>query len=149
MNMFLPGRRSIAGRWRACMGALALILGAPAFGALTDLATAPLETSSATLVKPNIMFILDNSGSMASAYLPDWADDYSASSYPYLYRNSRFNGIYYDPSVTYSPPVNYAGTSYTSMTSANTSAWAKVPTDGFGIISTGTTDLTGTTTPAT
>ena len=82
----------LSGRWRSCMGVLALILAAPAFGALTDLATAPLETSSATLVKPNIMFILDNSGSMSSAYLPDWADDYSASSYPYLYRNSRFNG---------------------------------------------------------
>ena len=107
------------------------------WAASTDLATAPLETSTATLVKPNILFVLDDSGSMAYAYLPDWAGNYSASSYPQLYRNSRFNGIYYDPAVTYTPPVTYSGSSYTSYTS-----WTAVPVDAYGVESTSTVNLT-------
>ncbi|MFT4241066.1 MAG: PilC/PilY family type IV pilus protein [Acidovorax sp.] len=153
--------------WRAPLCALILAMGAPAFSALTDLATAPLETSTSTLVKPNIMYILDDSGSMARDNLPDWVCGtaslpsitntstsytsgcvYNANVTPWLARNSKFNGIYYDPSVTYTPPVNYAGTSYTSYNTAT--LWTKVPVDGFGIISTSTIDLTSSTTwPAT
>ncbi|WP_290867828.1 PilC/PilY family type IV pilus protein [Aquabacterium sp.] len=107
--------------------------------AVTDLASAPLETSTATLVKPNIFFILDDSGSMSSAYLPDWANTYV--SIDKLYKNPTFNGVYYDPAVTYTPPVKYDGSSYPSMTSANTSAWSTVPVDGFGVQSTSTTNL--------
>ena len=40
------------------------------WAASTDLASSPLETSTATLVKPNILFILDDSGSMSYPYLP-------------------------------------------------------------------------------
>jgi type IV pilus assembly protein PilY1 len=131
--------------------------------ASTDLATAPLETSTSTLVKPNIFFILDNSGSMASDYLPDWAVASSLCQYLYVSRqttgncgttatdnanklakNSRVNGVYYDPAVTYSPPKSYDGSDYKSMTSANTSAWKQVPSDGFGIQSTSTSDLVST-----
>ncbi len=132
------------------------------FAALADLATSPLETSSDTLVKPNIFFILDDSGSMSWDYLPDWATSSTLSSYTtadsgcparstgscsssgkaaMLIKNSRVNGVYYDPAITYKPPINYSGTSYTSMTSANTSAWTKVPSDGFGIQSTSTSNL--------
>jgi len=125
--------------------------------AVTDLATAPLETSTATLVKPNIFFILDDSGSMDDSYLPDWATASTLKNYltasssattttkaAMLVKNSRVNGVYYDPAVTYTPPVNYAGTSYTSMTSSNTSAWTKVPTDGYGVQSTSTSNLVST-----
>jgi type IV pilus assembly protein PilY1 len=69
---------------------------APApWAASTDLASSPLETSTATLVKPNILFILDDSGSMSYPYLPDWAGNYSGTAK--LYKNPKFNGIYYDP----------------------------------------------------
>jgi hypothetical protein len=39
--------------------------------AVTDIFSQPLATTSTVVAKPNIMFILDNSGSMASAYMPD------------------------------------------------------------------------------
>ena len=130
-----------AALWRVCALALMALLPQLSWSASTDLATSPLETSTATLVKPNILFILDDSGSMGYAYLPDWAGNYSGTAK--LYNNPKFNGIYYDPAVTYTPPVKYDGTSYASMTSANSSAWAKVPIDGFGVSSTSTTNLSG------
>lgn len=46
-------------------------------GAATDIANSPVITSdtNATPVPPNIMFIVDDSGSMAWDFLPDWAND--------------------------------------------------------------------------
>jgi type IV pilus assembly protein PilY1 len=116
-----------------------LTLNLSCHAAVADLASAPLETSTATLVKPNIFFILDDSGSMDSAYLPDWASSYSSTDK--LYKNPKFNGVYYDPAVTYTPPVKYDGSSYASMTSDNTTTWTKVPNDGFGVQSTSTSSL--------
>ena len=43
------------------------------------LGTAPLATSTASAVLPNIMYVLDDSGSMAWNYLPDYVDAASAS----------------------------------------------------------------------
>ncbi|MBI2731774.1 MAG: hypothetical protein HYX44_00175 [Aquabacterium sp.] len=97
--------------------------------AVTDLASSPLETSTATLVKPNILFVLDDSGSMSWDFLPDWAN----SSTDGLARNAGYNGIYYDPAITYTPPLKYDGSSYASMTAANSSNWTAVPFDGFGV----------------
>ena len=56
---------------------LALLLAAtpPAHAANTDIASAPLVTSSSTAVLPNLMFVLDDSGSMDWDFLPDWAND--------------------------------------------------------------------------
>ena len=39
--------------------------------ALTDIASVPLASSSTTVVKPNILFTLDDSGSMDREYMPD------------------------------------------------------------------------------
>ncbi|TAK82221.1 MAG: hypothetical protein EPO09_21650, partial [Aquabacterium sp.] len=97
--------------------------------ALTDLATAPLETSTGSLVKPNILFVLDDSGSMTWDFLPDWANTTTDA----LARNAGYNGIYYDPGINYLPPQKYDGSSYPSMTSANSNGWTQVPYDGFGV----------------
>ncbi|MDM0027651.1 pilus assembly protein [Variovorax saccharolyticus] len=118
---------------------LAVVLSAHA--AKTDLADAPLETSSPALVKPNIFFILDDSGSMNNAYLPDWVNNYNNNDA--LWKNSRFNSIYYDPATRYLPAVAYDGTSYPEMTSANTVAWTAVPDDKYGIQLKTASDLTG------
>jgi len=128
--------------------------------AATDLSSVPLTTytaTSSTDVKPNVMFILDDSGSMGWDYLPDWANDNSPPDY--YYKNSAFNGIAYNPALVYTPPVTFSAsgaintTLYPSMTgvsaatggngSATTASpnWSAVPNDGFGIQSTGTSDL--------
>ena len=98
----------------------------------TDLSNIPLTTSTATAMRPNIMFVLDDSGSMASRFMPDIIVDSSSGNHPPLCRNytntnqgwaakqcqesdppfnsAQFNGIYYNPSFTYQPPVNADGT---------------------------------------
>jgi type IV pilus assembly protein PilY1 len=44
-----------------------------AVSAPTDIASGPLISPTASPVKPNLMFILDDSGSMRWDFLPDWA----------------------------------------------------------------------------
>jgi type IV pilus assembly protein PilY1 len=60
----------------------------PALAASVALATAPLATSTTSTVKPNVMFILDDSGSMDWNYLPDWANDIPGYQYQ-LQRRAR------------------------------------------------------------
>ena len=76
---------------------------------------------------------------------------------PYMRYNSAFNGIAYNPAIRYLPPVTFLanGTqvTYASMTgestatggnsaaSASSRNWKQVPIDGFGVQSTGTSDL--------
>jgi type IV pilus assembly protein PilY1 len=118
------------------------------------LVTQPMATTTASNVKPNIMFILDDSGSMASDYLPDWANTGTAN----LHQNASYNGIYYNPAVTYSPPVYYNAdgslnsTTYPSQigqaaaTGADATTkpnWKSVKYDAYGILTTATVNLVG------
>jgi len=113
------------------------------------LATAPLATSTTSKVLPNVMFILDNSGSMDWDYLPDWADDTApgaSTSYrniPALHRNAGFNGVAYDPSVVYAPPVLYNadGTLNTTTYPNIGSPWTSVKDDAYGKTFTGSSNL--------
>lgn len=86
----------------AMLGALAL---GAAHAASTDIGTAPLFTSSNSSVKPNIMFILDDSGSMSWDYLP-----INFSTTKYGRKSSQCNGVAYNPSLVYDLPVDAAGT---------------------------------------
>lgn len=123
-------------------------------GAVTSIASSPLVTSSASAVLPNLMFILDDSGSMDWNFLPDWASGAGTG----LATNSRYNGVAYDPATTYLKPVIYAAdgtldtTTYPSQsgTSAATGAnagatmpnWQAVKNDAYGVQSASTTNLT-------
>ncbi|HYJ19002.1 MAG TPA: hypothetical protein VEW72_07505, partial [Burkholderiales bacterium] len=119
--------------------------------AVTDIAPAPMAQASTAVVKPNLMFILDDSGSMNSAHMPDSVtSDYCRdgnldgqlnncefASPPF--NSAQFNSIYYNPTITYKPPVKYDGTSYESY---DTNAeWQNVANDGFGIQFSGNTNL--------
>lgn len=120
-----------------------------AAAAVTSISQVPLLNINGTgNVRPNLMLLYDNSGSMGWDYLPDYIADSTSCrgaatmasgstiacqpGYP-PFNTSSFNRVYYNPGVTYTPPVRADGSSYTSMTRANTSAWTSVPTDGFGI----------------
>ena len=71
------------------------------------LANKPLVDSSTSDVLPNLMFILDNSGSMGQDWTPDWAN-----SGRFIWRNNPdYNTQYYNPNIRYIPAVNYDGTS--------------------------------------
>ncbi|MDP3210023.1 pilus assembly protein [Methylotenera sp.] len=68
-----------------------------------DLATVPLANSPTITIQPNLLFILDDSGSMANAHMPDWANTSNDS----LYRNSSYNTLAYNPRISYSPPAYF------------------------------------------
>ncbi|HEY6509152.1 MAG TPA: hypothetical protein VIY56_14120, partial [Vicinamibacterales bacterium] len=124
----------------------------PAHAALTEISPAPLANSSTAVVLPNIMFILDDSGSMDRDFMPDYvtstfckdnSNNNTLDNCQYgdpAFHGNAFNGLAYNPDVTYKPAV-LADT--TSMTSYNSAAlWAVAPNDAFGVQFTGTKDLT-------
>lgn len=105
--------------------------------ALVNLATAPLASATTTTVLPNIMFTLDDSGSMDWDFMPDWVGySYSRASQPNLYRNSAWNLTYYNPAITYSPPVHFNadGTLNTTTYPSKTSGWNSVKYDAYGVM---------------
>jgi type IV pilus assembly protein PilY1 len=135
--------QGLCGRITAVLAALIAVLmagvGGSAQAALTSLTVEPLPTLS-PVTKPNLMFILDDSGSMARTYMPDWVAAYSGDS---RLQNSGFNSLYYDPAIRYRPPIKADSTSFPSMTSGNTDTWRKVPDDGFKVQSDDTSKLAG------
>lgn len=164
---------------------LCLSLFTQARAATSDIADAPLVTSATSSVLPNVMFILDDSGSMFWDFMPDIVNDNycKATSGQYnftccadsatstgtgtgsahtqscwvksttdtapfgtwrgqpLFLSGEFNGVMYNPAITYTPPLKADGTSYASMTSTNTSTWTLVPNDAYGIQNTQKTNL--------
>ena len=61
------------------------------------------------LFRSNLLFILDDSGSMGWNYLPDAAGSFGTDRYGRT--SSQCNGVAYNPTVTYSPPLNAQGNS--------------------------------------
>ena len=123
-------------RMRAIPMATALLVVAGQAGAGVDISSTPLLTGSS--VAPNIMFMLDDSGSMQWEIMPDdilyayylfprpddvyGGSDYSNqvvtpeedSYYSYFLRSSYNNTIFYDPEVVYLPWAGYNGSATTS-----------------------------------
>lgn len=137
---------------RALPLVLAIAL-APAAASETKLADIPLVNASTITVLPNIYFILDDSGSMDSDYMPDYVtanycrarDSAIGSCEPGdpPYYASAFNRVYYNPMVNYTPPVNADGSKKKSYDNSAGALWTSVPKDGYGIqwTSTNTTNL--------
>lgn len=168
-SVFSNLRFSAVSVWVACL------FSGLSYAVPTDLASGPLVTPGASTVKPNLFFVLDNSGSMNWDYLPDWVVDSTwckgntGTASLYCCRNSSgsnitssstsstclpqngsgtnldgngqtnlrgmppfhsydFNSNYYNPAITYSPPVNADGSSKTSY-----SGTGSVPWDGYNV----------------
>ncbi|CAG0934713.1 Type IV pilus biogenesis factor PilY1 [Rhodocyclaceae bacterium] len=137
--------------------ACALLALATSQAATIDIANVPLVTSAPSTVLPNLMFVMDDSGSMDWDYMPDWANDSlcrsagatatSSGSFSMAcagqppYKSSSFNGIYYNPAITYLPPLTATGSSYLSQTSGNTSGWTSVKNDAYNVQSTSSINL--------
>lgn len=98
--------------------------------ASTDIANEPLITKDNITAKPNIMFILDSSGSMDGDYMPDDMWDSGL----YGFRASQCNGLAYNPNYTYKPPLDSTGTQYAD------SSFDAAPDDGY-VSGGATTDL--------
>jgi type IV pilus assembly protein PilY1 len=131
--------------------ALTLLAGV-AQGAVTSIAQLPLLNMNGTgAVRPNLMLLYDNSGSMNWMYTPDYVNDRNnpttcrsgalmSSARPHgcmagepPFNSADFNRQYYDPKVQYSPPVRADGSSYPSLDRTTTKDWTAVTTDGYGV----------------
>jgi len=127
MKQVMNARSRIA----ATIAVLLLGTNGIANAALIDLAQTPLSTSSSNLVKPNISYVLDTSGSMAWTHAPDESQPFHAN---VGYKSSQCNSIYYNPNIIYPPPRNSDGTQFPNAT--YTAAW----TNGYNT-SAGTVNL--------
>lgn len=138
---------------RLCCVLVSTFLGLPGplQAASTDIFNEPLA-QPASNVKPNIMLLHDDSGSMRQQYTPDYIGRYFGGSNALCYDSADggsitstlencqagdpplmspdFNTQYYNPEIRYYPAVNFDGSSKPSMNAANTSNWTAVPTDG-------------------
>lgn len=150
----------------------------------TDIYQSPLIVASPNSVKANVLFIIDDSGSMSFDFMPDHISG-DGSPDPKLCRSSGatptnsgnfsntccingdnnsacyggtapfgtkrgqppfhtagFNGMAYDPTTYYRPPVKADGTSWPSQTRTATTGWTLVKNDAYNIQNTSSIDLT-------
>ena len=112
------GARSIA-------AAVALVLASTSHGAPTDIASTPIITTTAALVKPNIMLLMDASGSMGRTHMPDEVEIATGPT-SIGYKSSQCNALYYNPTQTYFLPKDSTGTPFTAPT------FSSAPYAGFG-----------------
>ncbi len=117
-----------------------------------DLATIPLSNSPTVPIQSNLLFIFDDSGSMADDSMPDAHNSNTID----LFRNASYNTIYYNPAITYLPPANFTAsglntTAYPSQTGISNATgangdtkpnWKNVARDAYGVLSTINDDLT-------
>lgn len=91
---------------------------APAATVTAPVSSVPVDQQPLSIrqpVPPNIMLMLDDSGSMAYDYMPDWQYIGHCNGYwncdPTIdeLRDSSINGTYYNPDVIYSPPPTATG----------------------------------------
>lgn len=103
----------------AAYGALLVLAAMPA-GSAVSLSDAPLFLTVS--VPPNVAVTLDDSGSMARAFVPDicGANGNSCNTLTNRYAKSAYyNPLYYDPNIKYPPAKTAGGTDIaTSFTSA-------------------------------
>ncbi len=105
MNTRTENVRSPASRlFLACCAVLGLCSSAHAVCTATAtvacLADQPIQ--SASTVKPNVMFVLDNSGSMLWNFMPDAVYNNGGKR---CFRNYQYNKVYYDPTFNYTAAV--------------------------------------------
>jgi len=100
----------------------------PAYALITDISNTPLSSGTVSVL-PNVMFIMDDSGSMDFDYNGDYVKDGSSGAQATLLRSGStsqecnhgdpcfysggatgFNQIYYDPLTNYQPGLKYDGT---------------------------------------
>src|SRR5262245_15944483 len=93
------------------VGGLAAVLPAVMHAQTFTIANTPQVL--ATAMPPNVVLTLDDSGSMASAFVPD-ALDTTSNRDGRRGKSSKFNALYYDPTIIYPAPIDSTGTKLVS-----------------------------------
>ncbi|KQV61628.1 MULTISPECIES: pilus assembly protein [unclassified Duganella] len=149
-NVPQPGLRASL----AALGLGLMLAMQPAAAAPTELADIPLANATTAPILPNIMLDLDNSGSMAWSYMPDYVRYTSLGNFGTMCRGpnssntlvvcepgdapffaSAFNGLYYNPAIRYSWPTKADGSLLPDHNgkTAYGSPWSTVASDGYGV----------------
>ncbi len=111
-------------RWHRAMRAFSAVLLAGAsltgYAYTTDISPTPLYLGSG--VEPNVVYIIDDSGSMGISYI---GASCSGDRDTKRSTASKFNTLYYNPTVTYTPPLDDTGTSLANsdFTNAKTNGY--------------------------
>ncbi|MFS8082996.1 MAG: hypothetical protein ACMG51_06060, partial [Ginsengibacter sp.] len=100
---------------RAVAAFVAAGMTAGAHAAVTDISQTPLIVTTADLVKPNIMLLMDNSGSMGWTHMPDEIETVTGVK-SIGYKSAQCNKLYYNPATTYLVPKKSDGTFFTTPT---------------------------------
>ena len=103
-----------------------LLVGGQARAALTDLGDNPLSSAPTADVKPNILFTLDDSGSMNWKFMPD---NLSTREERIGFRNYQCNLVYYNPNTRYVIPKTSTGS---DVNAGAQTAFTAAYDDGFG-----------------
>lgn len=98
---------------RLDVAAATALLALPIVSSAASFPSYPLQ-SGASQVPPNILFILDDSGSMGSLRMP--TDTYGELTDSVATKSSTHNTVYYNPTVTYRPWMTAQGTRMTGGT---------------------------------
>lgn len=102
---------SIAGRIRICVAVAAVsFMAAGSAPAATSFPPYPLLTGGDS-IPPNILLIMDDSGSMAFDYMPDNIDELATSNVNVARNTYARNSLYYNPAVDYKPWLKADGKS--------------------------------------
>lgn len=108
-----------------CIGVLMMLASGMASAAISQTPLFVVQPPN-----PNIMYTLDNSGSMVwgSVTGSDATAEFNSGKTQRAYYASAYNGIYYNPATTYTPGVSYTGVQMgTSVTQARIDPY---PTSG-------------------
>ena len=90
------------------LASLAMIAIAQAAPVPTDITQTPLIVTSSAQAKPNIMLLMDNSGSMGRTHMPDEVESITGVK-SIGYKSPQCNALYYNPTANYLLPKKYDG----------------------------------------
>ena len=133
-------RINLAKRMTACV-VVASVFAQPAFAAVTDLSNVPLGSTAGASYLPNLLFILDDSGSMGWDYNPDYVNDSNKcltdvggitacnrGDPPFEAGGANgFNGVGYDPNFTYQNGLSSSGQPVTNPPSGTLTPTSLLP----------------------
>ena len=100
----------------------------------TNIAQTPLIVTSSAQAKPNVMLLMDNSGSMGRTHMPDEAESVMGVK-SIGYKSAQCNALYYSPTGTYLLPKTYDGNFFPQP------AFNSAPYAGYGAFFTPVPDL--------
>lgn len=108
-DLILSAENALAKCLPKAVALLMALMLAPAFAAPTEISNSPLASTRSAQVKPNVMLLMDTSGSMARTHMPDELENNSGYN-NVGYKNSGCNALYYNPAQTYDVPRRADGT---------------------------------------